>query len=164
MIIFDVFWLVCYYVDIEWGKGSVQKEIEIEKAKDAIEIANGAFAQLANDPKLEKRLKERLREDDPMYEYYAGKQAVRAENERSSSHQNSAPSSSSAVSAKKPLYKGPNVIPNRFDIGKNPRRLLPGYRWDGVDRGNKFEKRLLIRMNEKQEFREEEYKWSVADM
>ena len=182
---------------IEWGKGSVQKENELEKRQEMLDIAEAPFARTVDDPKLEKSRKEALREEDPMYEYYRQKRMEDIDRDRDdfddvmdtkSSHQstsgrefvngagNSKSSGPSAGSRgqqrKKPLYKGPNAPANRFgnnygnNTGKNANALgiLPGYRWDGVDRGNKFEKKILIKMNERQEFNEDAYKWSVADM
>ena len=49
------------------------------------------------------------------------------------------------------------VPPTRFGI-------LPGYRWDAVDRGNGFENRLLTKMNDRASLKEDEYKWSVSDL
>ena len=57
----------------------------------------------------------------------------------------------------KPIYKGPLPAPNRFGI-------RPGYRWDGVDRGNRFEKELLLKISEKGSYNEDQYKWSVSDL
>ena len=57
----------------------------------------------------------------------------------------------------KPTYKGPPPKPNRYGI-------RPGYRWDGIDRGNGFEDRLLTSVHSRGRKKEEAYKWSSADM
>lgn len=55
-----------------------------------------------------------------------------------------------------PKYQG-SSMPNRFGI-------LPGYRWDGVDRSNGYEKKWFEARNTKKAVEEEAYKWSTADM
>lgn len=56
----------------------------------------------------------------------------------------------------KPRYEG-SFMPNRFGI-------RPGYRWDGVDRSNGYEKKWFEAQNSKKAVEEEAYKWSIADM
>jgi pre-mRNA-splicing factor CWC26 len=57
----------------------------------------------------------------------------------------------------KPTYKGPQPKPNRYGI-------RPGYRWDGIDRGNGFEDKVLETLHSKGRKKEDAYKWSAADM
>lgn len=55
-----------------------------------------------------------------------------------------------------PIYQGA-FPPNRYNI-------RPGYRWDGVDRSNGYEKKRFEALNAKKAVEEEAYKWSTSDM
>ena len=148
-----------------YAQGNVQKQQVEERAQYLAELANAPFARMADDAELERELKSAIHNDDPMAKYFHQKREKREKKDRerskkkSSSGNNFSRDINAQVNQKieKPKYKGPWKPPNRFGI-------LPGYRWDGIDRGNGFEDRLNKTLNEKQSSKDEEYRWSTQDM
>jgi pre-mRNA-splicing factor CWC26 len=136
----------------EWGKGAVQKQQKEERDREFNELKNEPFARTIDDPKLERSRREATRDGDPMAAYFEKKREKRRVTDDDESDY---PQQSST--SKKPIYRGPNPTPNRFGI-------RPGYRWDAIDRSNSFEKKVLLKINEKSSFNEEEYKWRVSDL
>ena len=146
---------------MEWGRGSVQKEEAALARKEMEEIANEPFARTIDNPRLEAMRKEVIRDGDPMAEYFMQKKEKEEAMVGSSSSNASGSSSSSSLLIKqkpqKPKYKGPLGLPNRFSIP-------PGYRWDGIDRGNRYEHKILTKQNDRTALKEDEYRWSTQDM
>ncbi|XP_066156844.1 BUD13 homolog [Euwallacea fornicatus] len=126
----------------KWGKGLKQVEDANEKIKNDIYEMSKPLARYADDEDLEKYLKEQEREGDPMLKYIRQKKKKK-----------------NVIKEGKPLtqqYEG-DAPANRFAI-------RPGYRWDGVDRSNGYEKKWFEVQNSQQASVEESYKWSIEDM
>ncbi|XP_033098003.1 BUD13 homolog isoform X2 [Anneissia japonica] len=126
----------------EWGRGVAQTQKHSEAVNDHVHEMEKPFARYENDTDLESMLKDQQRDGDPMLAFLKKKAAK--------------------VNAKgqvkeKPKYKGPAPPPNRFNIP-------PGYRWDGVNRSNGFEKKFFERISDKKAMTEVKYKWNVEDM
>lgn len=124
------------------NKGRIQKEQEMLLKKEWKSIQDSAFARHVDDSNLEEARKNLIREGDPMAKYTSKKKEVRT---------------ISNTKTERPIYKGPNPKPNRFGI-------RPGYRWDGVDRGNNFEDKVLQRKYSADHKKEAAYRWSTSDM
>lgn len=121
------------------------------------------YTQYATDEEYNKRLKEELRPDDPMYEYFMSKRLEEEDlkekkKEEANPEKDSKPTVANYLQeSTKPKYRGPLPAPNRFNI-------LPGYRWDGISRGNGFEAKRIIRMNVTKMRKQQAYQWSVSDL
>ncbi|KAJ6497740.1 Pre-mRNA-splicing factor of RES complex-domain-containing protein [Mycena sanguinolenta] len=121
---------------MEWGKGLVQRD-EAEKRRQELEAQRGKkFARHADDAELNEELKAKELWNDPAAQFLSKKRAK---------------------GPRKPEYNGPPPPPNRFGI-------KPGYRWDGVDRGNGFEKKWFQSINQRKRKGLESYQWSAEDM
>uniref|UniRef100_A0A4W3GDC0 BUD13 homolog n=1 Tax=Callorhinchus milii TaxID=7868 RepID=A0A4W3GDC0_CALMI len=94
----------------QWGKGLAQGEQQKRNTEAALHEMQKPLTRHADDEDLERMLRERERDGDPM----AG--LLRRKKEKEAKNRN-----------EKPRYSGPMPPPNRFNI-------YPGYRWDGVDR------------------------------
>ena len=126
--------------ELEGRKGNVQRrekemrKLELEEAK-VMTVARGADDQTLND-----ELKGRERWNDPMAQLIASKKS-------------SSKSGKSKVGGK--TYQGA-FEPNRYGI-------RPGWRWDGVDRGNGFEKKWFLARNKAKDRAELEYAWQMDE-
>lgn len=103
---------------LDWKLGQADKEM-IQKEQEKLTHVKGLnFSSYeGTDVKLEKELKDEIRMEDPMANFLEKKKGTKKKLNRYQ-------------------YLGPAGPANRFNIG-------PGYRWDGVDRTNGFEEKLL---------------------
>ncbi|MCJ1321680.1 Pre-mRNA-splicing factor cwc26 [Xylographa vitiligo] len=122
--------------ELEGQKGDVQR-VQLAKRKE--ELAEAKFlpvARYADDEDLNDELKERDRWNDPAAPFLSKKKQGKS------------------VTGK-PLYTGP-AMPNRYGI-------RPGYRWDGVDRGNGFEKEYFAAQNKRKNLKDLDYAWQMDE-
>ena len=105
----------------EWGKGTVQRTEAMEQAKKLREAKTQSLARYANDERMNDELRAMARNDDPAMGFLTKRRDERK--------------------GGMPRYTGPPGAPNRFGI-------MPGYRWDGVDRSNGFEKMYFAKVNQ----------------
>ncbi|KAJ2026159.1 Pre-mRNA-splicing factor cwc26 [Coemansia sp. S85] len=117
----------------EWNKGLVQQREKVEELQ-LIEQIRAAGGNLDHSRERDSELRAKEHWNDPALKFLENKKASKAVY---------------------PQYTG-YAPPNRFGI-------RPGYRWDGVDRSNGFEKDTFKRQASAAARKAEEYSYSVAD-
>lgn len=117
--------------------GDVQRQERETRKQQLQEVRAMPLARTAEDESLNEELKARQRWDDPAAQFLT----------------NTKGSGTSATG--KPLYRGA-FQPNRYGI-------RPGHRWDGVDRGNGFEKEWFASRNKKGRIESLEYQWQMDE-
>lgn len=120
----------------EADRGDVQRAQRDQRREKLAEAKFLPVARFADDEALNEELKDQQRWDDPARGFLSQKKAGKS------------------VSGK-PLYQG-NTMPNRYGI-------RPGYRWDGVDRGNGYEKKYIMAANRRRDVERLEYAWQMDE-
>lgn len=122
-------------------KGEVQQE-EARKRREKLEDAKlMKLARTADDEEMNDELKEQQRWNDPMMQFMSEKQVQEKAKKSGKS--------------RKPQYAGA-APPNRYGI-------KPGWRWDGVDRGNGFEGERFRAINRREMNKGLSYEWQMDE-
>lgn len=123
----------------KWSKGVKQAAVIQQKIAEDLAEMDKPLTRTKDDVDVNDHLRDRERAEDPMVEYFRKKRTQKAGTKRI------------------PTYQGPLPPPNRF-------KVMPGYRWDGVDRSTGFEQRFHERINRQKRNESEAYAWSTEDM
>ncbi|KAK0665913.1 putative Pre-mRNA-splicing factor cwc-26 [Cercophora samala] len=125
-------------------KGEVQAK-EAERRRERLEEAKlMSVARGRDDEEINREMREEGRWNDPMAQFLAAGGDTGKTKKRGG-----------GLKGRRPVYQGP-AEPNRYGI-------RPGYRWDGVDRGNGWEKERFRILNRKEMVKGLEYAWQMDE-
>ncbi|KAK5169515.1 Pre-mRNA-splicing factor cwc26 [Saxophila tyrrhenica] len=126
--------------ELEARKGDVQRREKEERKQNLEDAKVMGVARYADDKDLNEEMKDRERWNDPMAKMVTSKKSGgKGGKARDSGKQ----------------YQGA-FEPNRYGI-------KPGWRWDGVDRGNGFERKWFAARNKAKDREALEYAWQMDE-
>jgi pre-mRNA-splicing factor CWC26 len=134
--------------------GEVQKRQKEERKEKLEEAKFLGVARHADDEEMNEELKAVIRWDDPMAAYMMKKQEEEGGG-RTTESRAADGDGSDGGGARRRVYQGA-VPPNRYGI-------KPGWRWDGVDRGNGFEKEWFQARGRISRTENLEYQWQMDE-
>jgi pre-mRNA-splicing factor CWC26 len=138
----------------EDAMGDVQKRQKEERKEKLEEAKFLGVARHADDEEMNEELKGVIRWDDPMAAYMMKKQEEEG-GDRAGGRSVTEGDGGGGGAARRKVYQGA-AAPNRYGI-------KPGWRWDGVDRGNGFEKDWFQARGRKSRNENLEYQWQMDE-
>ncbi|KAH6635518.1 putative pre-mRNA splicing protein [Chaetomium sp. MPI-SDFR-AT-0129] len=131
-------------------RGEVQRTEAAARKARLDEAALMPLARGKDDEEMNEEMKRAERWNDPMAEFLGGESggAVAASG-------GGPKGKGKGTAGRRPVYKG-GAAPNRYGI-------RPGYRWDGVDRGNGFEGERFKALNRRERDKGLEYAWQMDE-
>ncbi|XP_053213106.1 BUD13 homolog [Panonychus citri] len=133
----------------EMTVGIKQVEEEKKRIEEEEKVMAKPLARYEDDADFDEYCAQQGVAGDPMLAYLNEKEKEKAKEKESETDDKK--------KAKIPWRGSVQAPPNRFNI-------LPGHRWDGVDRSNGYEQKYFARLAEKEATKEEAYRWSTEDM
>ncbi|OQV03653.1 hypothetical protein CLAIMM_08670 [Cladophialophora immunda] len=139
----------------EDAMGDVQRREREERRKELEEAKFLTLGRGVDDEAMNDELRAKVRWDDPMAGYIA-QQKAEAATDGAISTRTSKGDTGGRAGVKKKVYTGPPAAPNRYGI-------LPGWRWDGVDRSNGFEKEWFQARSKRGREEELRFQWQMDE-
>jgi len=139
----------------EDAMGEVQKRQKEERKEKLEEAKFLTVARHADDEEMNEELKGVIRWDDPMAAYMMKKQEEEGGGGRATGRSVTEHDGGSGRGARRKVYQGA-APPNRYGI-------KPGWRWDGVDRSNGFEKEWFQARGKKARNENLDYQWQMDE-
>lgn len=148
-------------VELAWGQGLVQKAEKAQTAAEEAILGQQPLARYELDEDFDLTLQRKERWGDPLADVPLHRRTPHAE-----------PSTSPTVEAgaqpenltKRNVSRAADRPKCPFDAPKNRFGIEPGYRWDGVVRGNGYEDRRLKACNRRKLEERQKHMENVADM
>ena len=132
--------------EMEWASGLTQKYQLFEKQMVAQRQRYSNLNRYRDDAEMNVDLQNEKRAEDPLNQMEGYRDRDRGNGEKGGDNTGNG----------RPMYRG-KPWPNRYGI-------LPGYRWDGVDRSNGFEQKKLLHQSRNKDLKKKRYKWANEDM
>ncbi|EEA06847.1 uncharacterized protein CMU_015240 [Cryptosporidium muris RN66] len=118
--------------DLPWSTGIIQQK-RLEKVLNSKEVPHEQFIRFDGNKSIDEELRNKVYWDDPLF--LINSKLVNLNSDKKMISPNN------AIKRLKCRFLSPQ---NRFGIEA-------GYRWDGVIRGNGYEEKLLLRLNNKED-------------
>jgi pre-mRNA-splicing factor CWC26 len=155
---------------LAWRGGLAQRREQEERAKRAREEADKPFARYQHDEDHEEMLRVKRRFGDPFAHLHQGGKSGLSSKDEDAAASASLTDRYDSRDLERSGFRIPQVVPPHSWLKRgvadpgNRYNIRPGKHWDGVVRGNGFEKEMFKAMAARQARESEARQWAQADM